>query len=400
MRFKWFQPRVCVLLTFSLGLLAINACFGIGAHYGISKPQIFIGEGLIEYKELFSIQPSQNGGRLQIYDVLPTSQPTELAVASSERSKEGRYIGGFLRIVDSVTGAVHSLQPMECSPIDLNGDDRFEATCNGGGFSDVALVDADGNDVWVFDGGGYEKRGGAANDLAVGDIDGDGDLEFCIGFSESLGCFDERGEEIWRENDKSFGYNQVLIINGTSSLVLAVRYPYLSRDDYSLIVRTGSGELLFNRTVSRGFHFDLAQWPPDQTEPSLVTATDSSFAFRNLEGELKLEYAIPDALVADEDVDSFACEYVVLEMDSQKYLLVNYTAEYVQLAFSPSPVRSAILLYDTSGNLVYFEVLDDLVTIVSLADTQTGVKKILMLKRGTIFEILAPSQPPPVIMAP
>ncbi|MEK6676480.1 MAG: VCBS repeat-containing protein [Planctomycetota bacterium] len=302
--------------------------------------------------------------------------------------------------MDSVTGAVHSLQPMECSPIDLNGDDRFEATCNGGGFSDVALVDADGNDVWVFDGGGYEKRGGAANDLAVGDIDGDGDLEFCIGFSESLGCFDERGEEIWRENDKSFGYNQVLIINGTSSLVLAVRYPYLSRDDYSLIVRTGSGELLFNRTVSRGFHFDLAQWPPDQTEPSLVTATDSSFAFRNLEGELKLEYAIPDALVADEDVDSFACEYVVLEMDSQKYLLVNYTAEYVQLAFSPSPVRSAILLYDTSGNLVYFEVLDDLVTIVSLADTQTGVKKILMLKRGTIFEILAPSQPPPVIMAP
>jgi len=386
---------IFLFVSLSSGLIPVGACAGRWIRTGISEPAILVGEGLIEYKELFSLLPAEEGGRAEIFDVFSTTKPTTVAVAVEERSKIGEFNGIFLRIVDSQTGAVQSSQLFDtdlycrAQAIDIDGDDVFETMCTGGGFSDVGLLDAEGNTRWSFV-HDYGDEGGAAEHLSPGDIDGDGDLEFRIGFSVSLGCFDEEGKEIWRVTNL-YWYDPVAVVTAGENLplMLAVRSPNLSREDYYLEVRNGSGDLLSQRVVPDGYYFDVVQWPPDQTEPSLVTRIDSSITFRNLEGELVLEYPVPGAIT---DVNGYTLDYDVLQLGSQKYLLVNFAAEYVHnpgalVGGLPQAVRSALVLYDSIGEIAYFEVLDDVVTIRSHVVIPPGDKKVLMTKGSTVFEL-------------
>lgn len=374
-------------------VLMLGGCADLWIRVGLQEAGIIIDEGIMTYDTILSLQPPAKSGHVDVLDLVSTSDPTVLAILTRERSQDGEFSGAFLRFVDTATGVILSSQPFESDlcgiarPVDIDDDDVFEGFCRGGGFSDVGLVDADGNTVWSFDGGGFFNEGGAANHLFAGDINGDGDMEFCVAFSESLACFDKEGRTLWRVIDGDW-YDQVEIVNlgTTATRVLAVRHPPASRVDY-LDVRNGSGELLARQPVPDSYRFDIVQWPPHQEEPSLVTQVGSSLAFRSLDGQPTLEYPIPDALV---EFDTFTLGFAVMDAGAEKYLVANFAAEFVHNPYAlvggtPRAVRSALVLYNSVGDVVYFEVLDDLVTLRSAAVPG----RVFVIKGSIVFALLA-----------
>jgi hypothetical protein len=102
-----------------------------------------------------------------------------------------------------------------------------------------------------------------------------------------------------------------------------------------------------------------------------------------------LKYPVPEVIT---NVNGNTLDYDVLQLESQEYVLVNFAAEYVHNPSAlvdglPQAVRSTLALFDTSGNLAYFEVLDDVVTIRSYMAGPSGMIRTLMFKNSTVFEI-------------
>ena len=369
------KGRPARLVVPALLVLMFGGCDGELIRVGFHEARTIIGEGIVTYETILTLQPPASGAFVNVIDLVSTNDPTVWAVLTRERSQDDESSAAFLRLVNSDTGVVLSSQLFRSDlcryvwPVDIDDDDVFEGLCRGGGFSDVGLFGADGNTVWSFDGGGFFDEGGAPVHLSEGDIDGDGDLEFCIGFSESLGCFDEEGRTLWRVIDGDW-YDPVKVVNlgATAAIVLAVRHPRLSarsRRVYYLDVRNGSGELLESRAVPIGYNFDIVQWPPYQEEPSLVTQVGSSLAFRSLDGQPTLEYPIPDALL---EFGTRVLGFAVMDAGAQQYLVVNFAAELEhdpRGLGGPRAVRSALVLYNSVGEVVFFDVLDDLVALRS-----------------------------------
>lgn len=370
----WLIGRPARLVVLTLLVLMFGGCDGELIRVGFQEARTIIGEGIMTYETILSFQSPASAAHVDVLDLVSTNDPTVWAVLTRERSQDDESSAAFLRLVDIDTGAVLSSQLFRsdlfgCAipwPVDIDDDDVFEGLCRGGGcFCDVGLVGADGNTVWSFDGGGFIDE---ALNLSAGDIDGDGDLEFCVGFSDSLGCFDEEGKTLWRVTNGGYHLQvEVVSLGTTATRVLALRERRLSLGivDY-LDVRTGSGELLASQPVPFGFwwDFDIVQWPPPQEEPSLATRVRSSLEFRSLDGQPTLEYPIPDALV---ELDTVALGFAVMDAGAEQYLVVNFGAEFVRNAFSLGgpAVRSALVLYNSVGEVVFFDVLDDLVRLRS-----------------------------------
>ena len=201
--------RPARLVVPTLLVLMFGGCDGELIRVGFHEARTIIGEGTMTYETILTLEPHASFTFVKVIDLVSTNDPTVLAVLALERLQDynlnfalaNKYLldgeAAFLRLVDSDTGVVLSSQLFQSDffgcevpwPIDIDDDDLFEGLCRGGGFSDVGLIGADGNTVWVFDGGRFRFEGGAPEYLSEGDIDGDGDLEFCIGFTESLGAY-------------------------------------------------------------------------------------------------------------------------------------------------------------------------------------------------------------------
>ncbi|MCH8853031.1 MAG: VCBS repeat-containing protein, partial [Planctomycetes bacterium] len=215
----------------TLLVLMFSGCDPQAIRVGFEEAQTIIGEGIMTYETILSLQLPVSGAHVDILDLWSTNDPTVWAVFTREWSQDYETSATFLRVVDRNTGALVSSSPWLRSdlcgatwPVDIDGDDVFEGWCGGGGFSDVGLVGADGNTIWSFSGSFLDNEVDPASGLSAGDIDGDGDLEFCVGFSGSIGCFDEEGRTLWRVINGGWYDNVHIVSLGTTATrVLAVR---------------------------------------------------------------------------------------------------------------------------------------------------------------------------------
>jgi len=237
--------------------------------------------------------------------------------------------------------------------VDVQSDGRTEIFCRSGlAISPVGLFNTQGQVVWSRE-GSYQD-GKLPEEMSAGDLDGDGITEFCIAFVAGLGCYDASGNEVWRVGDEHW-YTSVRIISGapeSSGWVVAIR----SREGVSggiIEVRNPSGTLVRDWIAPRDANgeLDTITWPPGGQTDSIAVRLSRGFAVMNLKGDTVFEYRFPSREWTGHMIDTATVE---LQVDGEWRAFV-----VVRLGFWLTWQRSMINVFDSSGVLVYQELLGE-----------------------------------------
>ncbi len=157
----------------------------------------------------------------------------------------------------------------------------------GGGWADVDLLDSAGRTLWTRPG---QEHTASADCLASGDLDGDGDLEFAIGYNGSGGLelVDHGGRTIWWRRAGNVFSAAICDLDGDGGNELIH-----SSTGHGLVVRDAGGEVLW--TVGRqDGHFTLFNWPALAAGPLIgVTHRGVRFDVLSPRGDLLLSWDLP-----------------------------------------------------------------------------------------------------------
>jgi len=223
--------------------------------------------------------------------------------------------------------------------VDVEGDGICEFLNRGGlGWLDPSLMDHEGATVWV-----YDSAMGVA-DMAAGDLDGDGTLEFVAGLDEPGGLclLDEGSREQWQRDGDA---QQVAVVDtdgdGTLEIVHGTAAGNITiRDKQGAVV----GRVNPGPDVS---DFSLCRWPGKTDREYLLLADDDTIRVFDYGGKALAELDAPDCSVLGRARGTPA----KLRSDEPEYLAVAVEYEMWQ--------RAVLYVYDSTGKLAYQEVLPD-----------------------------------------
>lgn len=167
---------------------------------------------------------------------------------------------------------------------------RYSFVDRGGfGWQDSATLDDSGRVRWSFGDSSGVRDG--VNDMAGGDLRGDGALEFVVGLNGDGGIrsLDVRGHEIWRQQDENV-WSVRLTDSSTSAGCRVVH----SNGSGRIRVRSGSGRLMYD-WKPRGFarHFSLTRFPTQSSEEAVVVQDTGSLNVYRLDGAALATYRLP-----------------------------------------------------------------------------------------------------------
>ncbi|KAF0245981.1 MAG: hypothetical protein FD180_1124 [Planctomycetota bacterium] len=139
-------------------------------------------------------------------------------------------------------------------PVDVEGDGRYGFMDRECGLS-ATVLSSEAALLWSFppkDDADYDRN---PNQMAAGDLDGDGDLEFVVGAGGGIYAFDKAGSMIWQAD---------------ASLVFAVEIADLDEDGKlevvhldepnKIVIRDGKGEEIRRFDRPAGLHGDPLLW--------------------------------------------------------------------------------------------------------------------------------------------
>ncbi len=247
-------------------------------------------------------------------------------------------------------------------PIDLGQDGDWEFMNRGGGWQPVGLLDADGNTLWR-----YPTRWSAAspNDMAAGDLDGDGDLEFVVGTNGGGGVLvlDHEGQvvESWDATNVSSVEIADIDHDGADEVIHSTAKP-----SAGILVRETSTDA--TRRIPGIVSFSLAHDAEGRTQ--LATVADGELRFFDLDG---VNARFPVERSGKQDVDAAwvrisatrpwlavgrtigasagASEVYVFDPDGELAFQREYPASYVAVA--PGLLRTPPTVLVGSGSSVW-----------------------------------------------
>jgi hypothetical protein len=135
--------------------------------------------------------------------------------------------------------------------IDVDGDGRYEFMDRGGGWSPVKLVSNEGQMLWSFP-DDYKRSRLAADQMAAGDLDADGHLDFVVGMNAGGGVYAlaRDGSVKWRHQAHSVNSVEIVDLNGDGKLEI------VHIDGRDVVIRDSKG------TEIRRFEFPAYTFHP------------------------------------------------------------------------------------------------------------------------------------------
>ena len=232
--------------------------------------------------------------------------------------------------------------------VDVEVDGVSEILCPGGGFSDPAVLNADGTVRWSRD-GSFLVDDVAAAHMSLGNLNGDEIAEFCVAFSHYLACFDSVDREIWRTQMAWYEFVRIASSDGVPVVVARGAPEPACCTDYFVEVRTESGELIRRRPFPYETPMDVVEWPLGSGRLAFLTRDASALRIVDLELQELFRYELPPAWMGPSKYGPL--QGMLLDSEGALYLVVHlwYRVEWE---------RSSLLLFSPDGALIYHEVME------------------------------------------
>lgn len=257
--------------------------------------------------------------------------------------------------------------------IDVDGDRICEFLDRGGnGWQDAALLDHAGSVVW--------KIGGGIDDMAAGDVDGDGVLEFTVGYNGGGGVhlLDKTGHKRWEQPEGNAWHVEMADTDGDGRLEIIN-----SNAAGEITVRDGTGKLIRAAKPPAYFsNFSLCAWP-GRADPLLPIYAENDHVFIiGYDGAVKGKFNAPDC----GDLGNAVGTLVRLRSSEPEYLAVAVVLDNWN--------RSILYVYDSSGKLVYREVLDQICRAAGVRPIgSSGQQALLVGATGQVLEYKSAPEP-------
>jgi FG-GAP repeat len=203
----------------------------------------------------------------------------------------------------------------------------------GGGWQTGALIGADGRVLW------QPSAGFGMNDIAAGDVDGDGEPEFAVGYNGGGGVhlLDSAGRTRWHEDDGNVWHVEIVDTDADARPEIVH-----SNAAGEVTVRDASGKVL-RRSATEGYlsQFSLVQWPPAQV--SLLHAGDGMTRVVGFDGQVRRPFRTPDTTFLDD------ARGATVRLNEANHLVL--------IVIQSSWERTQLFVFDEVGTPRYREVL-------------------------------------------
>lgn len=330
-----------------------------------SKPGVRVGEGTLERTKWADVK--------SIGLVTSIFQPA----GESTRIGLGGRDGAAWVNVDGTLISTVKLPPQRSFVefVDLEADGAYEILDRGGhGWSPAELYDAQGMNIWTYPKGGFDS-GTAIDDLASGDLDGDGKPEFVAGYngSDGLRRVDRSGVDVWQKKGGNIWHVEIVDMDGDGKNDII----HSGGIGGGLTIRDSAGEV--KKALPAGTQY--------VSKFSITQARDRAAPARlAIGGDQELVL-----LSGDGTKSSYPCKL------SSKHAIpsvaeVRWTKEGpLQLAVLLSDDRhrqsaSVFVLYDQDGRQIYEEVLDEPCLVLSVLPNDENGDRLLLGGAGTVWE--------------
>ncbi len=332
---------------------------------GLQTPAVVTGSGFLQ-KSLFQSDPRLGKVTDIVLGELDGQPGSEIGVAGTQGAL---ILDKGLKVKSSVQ---FDARTTHAHIIDLNGDGICEfMNMNRAGWSiDASLLDHKGMTLWSY--GGMP----GVDDVCAGDIDGDGRLEFAVGFNGGGGVHlvDSAGRRRWKEPDGNVWHVEMADINADGKLEIVH-----SNAAGRITVRDGQGRILSRAKPAPYFSgFSLCRWPDRKSRQYALLAEGDAVWILGFNGKTVMRLDAPRA----GSLGNASGVTVKLVPGEPEYLAVAVDYEIWK--------RSNLYVYDSKGTLVYQEIVPEAcASIAALPLDNSDREAILLGGEGRVWQYQA-----------